>query len=302
MLESYDIHIISTITDNGSLSKAAEVLCISQSTLSKRLSRLESTLGVSLFYRHNGGMNPTPAAEYMIAQGDNIRDRLSSIDRHIKMLGALNAGNLNIGIGPIIEQVLFPELLVRYSEVTNNIRVKLISGSTERLNKLLLNGEVDVALGPFVPQYIPDNLTYSGLTRDQLVFVARAEHPIFQQAEPMPLSELKNYPSIGPDIPPNIQVNVPEGILDNIPTITCGNYTTAKSLTLSSDYITGGPQVLFQQEIDAGELKIIPGMPKLQWQSYLLLKPESEHIPSVAKFIEVLNSLPSVNRDQTPTA
>ena len=291
MLESYDIHIIRTITDNGSLSKAADVLCMSQSTLSKRLSRLESTLGVSLFYRHNGGMNPTPAAQYMIEQGDNIRDRLSSIDRHVKMLGSLTSGDLNVGIGPIIEQVLFPELLIRFSEVTHNIRVKLITGSTERLTKLLLSGEIDVAIGPFVPDHINENLSFSPVTQDQIVFVARSEHPIFQQEKPFVLQQLKNYSSIGPEIPPNVQVNVPEEMLANIPTITCGNYNTAKSLTMRSDYITGGPQVLFQQEIDSGALKTIPGMPTPLWESYLLFKPESEHIPSVAKFIEVVNSL-----------
>lgn len=293
MLESYDIHIIRTISDNGSLNKAADILCMSQSTLSKRLSRLESTLGVSLFYRHNGGMNPTPAAQYMIKQGNDIRDQLSSINRHIQMLGSLNDGELKVGIGPIIEQVLFPELLIQYSEVTNNIRIKLITGSTEQLSQLLQSGEIDVAIGPFVPQDVADNLSYSAVAQDQIVFVARTQHPVFLESEAFSLGSLTKYPSIGPEIPLNVKVNIPDNVLDSVPTITCGNYNTAKSLVMRSDYITGGPQTLFQQEIDSGELRVISGMPKPTWQAYLLLKPESEHIPSVAKFIEVVNNLPS---------
>jgi len=178
---------------------------------------------------------------------------------------------------------------IRQFIITNNDNDSL--DRLERWAKLLLSGEIDVAIGPFVPDHINENLSFSPVTQDQIVFVARSEHPIFQQEKPFVLQQLKNYSSIGPEIPPNVQVNVPEEMLANIPTITSGNYNTAKSLTMRSDYITGGPQVLFQQEIDSGALKTIPGMPTPLWESYLLFKPESEHIPSVAKFIEVVNSL-----------
>ena len=68
-----DIELIEAVHKTGSLSKACIELSISQPTLSKRLARLESTLGAELFFRYSTGLVATPVAEYVLAESHQAR-------------------------------------------------------------------------------------------------------------------------------------------------------------------------------------------------------------------------------------
>lgn len=66
MLDVSDIKLLQKVTELGSINKAADELYMSQPTLSKRISRLEQTLNVKLFFRHSSGMQPTDVTNYLI--------------------------------------------------------------------------------------------------------------------------------------------------------------------------------------------------------------------------------------------
>lgn len=289
MIDSSEIILIKTIADCGSLNKAADVLFLSQPTISKRLSRLEDTLKVTLFHRHNGGMTPTQAASYLIQKGKTIESQLNAMTRHIQLLAQLDSGTLNIGVGPIIEQIFIPTLLKHFSEQTGCIRTRLITGSNQKLTELLLKGEIDLAIGPFVEADVPDELICHLVKQDEIIFVARNEHPVFAQATPYSINQLTEYPSIGPDIPSDIIPNLPSQLLERFPTIACDNYATTKSLVLTSDHITGGPRALFTEEIKRQQLREISGLIGPVWKSYCVLRPETQHIPTVRHFLTVVN-------------
>ena len=112
MLDVSDLHLVESICQTGSITQAADSLHISQPTLSKRLARLEQQLGASLFHRSARGLTPTPIANYLIEQSAAIKARVSSVERQVRRLVDRDAGELRIGVGPIIEQVLIPQTLI----------------------------------------------------------------------------------------------------------------------------------------------------------------------------------------------
>ena len=64
-----DLHVLMTVTQAGSMGKAAERLNSSQPSVSRSITELERSLGVILFDRHRQGIEPTEyAARCSIAE------------------------------------------------------------------------------------------------------------------------------------------------------------------------------------------------------------------------------------------
>ena len=97
-----DINLVKTIADTGSISMASQRLNLSQPTVSKRLARLEHTLGMQLFHRLPRGMTPTATAEYILRHEPDLNQRMQAITRQVQRIADLDAGHLRLGVGPII--------------------------------------------------------------------------------------------------------------------------------------------------------------------------------------------------------
>ena len=72
MIEVKHLRLIETVAKVGSLNKAADELCLTQSALSHQLKELETKLGVEVFYRVKNQLYFTP-------EGKELRDASSSI-------------------------------------------------------------------------------------------------------------------------------------------------------------------------------------------------------------------------------
>lgn len=81
----------------GSFRKAADLLAIKQSNLSRRVRHLEDQLGIELFERTNGGVKPTPAGRDFVNGVRRILDELQIVVDGAKAVGRGEAGYLTIG-------------------------------------------------------------------------------------------------------------------------------------------------------------------------------------------------------------
>lgn len=291
MLDVSDINLIKTIAEVGSINKAAEKLYMSQPTLSKRISRLEQVLKIELFHRHSGGMMPTEAATYLISNSKHIQAKLDSMRRHVERLSDLQTGALNIGIGPITEQVYFPKALLDFTQQTANIKISLYTESSERLLTMVEDGTVDLGIGPFQVDALPEDFLVFSIKSAKIIFLAREQHPIFDSDTPKTLEEVMGYDSITPKVSQSIIDAVGVPIFDDFPLISCNNYSVAKSMVAQSDYITAGPEILFTEELDNKLLKKISVDIDIPWTAYCILRPEALHTPAVNKFIEIIKKL-----------
>lgn len=198
MLDVSDIHILNTITETGSINKAAEKLFMSQPTLSKRVTRLEQVLKVELFHRHSTGMKPTEITNYLINNGKQIQSKLDAMCRHVELLSNLEGGTLNIGVSPIIEQLFFPKVLMDFVEDSKNVEITFQVELPDKLQQGVIDGEIDIAIGPFAPSELAHELVVTEVKDDFLIFVVRAGHPVSLLDGTVHTSKLNDYPSIGP--------------------------------------------------------------------------------------------------------
>lgn len=81
----------------GSFRKAADLLALKQSNLSRRVRHLEEQLGIALFERTNGGVRPTSAGRDFVNGARRILNELQIVIDGAKAVGRGEAGYLTIG-------------------------------------------------------------------------------------------------------------------------------------------------------------------------------------------------------------
>jgi DNA-binding transcriptional LysR family regulator len=163
MMNWDDLRIIQAVRNEGSYSGAAVTLRIDETTVSRRLTRIERALGVRLFEPVDGVRKPTASCEL-------VASHIQAIARHVAEIGNVGheatgpVGRFRIGsINSIAEEVLAPALP---SLLTANagITIELLT-SSERVNFSRWEADLAVRLrrperGDFAIQKLVDTQLY----------------------------------------------------------------------------------------------------------------------------------------------
>lgn len=290
MIDISDITMIRVISEVGSINKAAEILNVSQPTLSKKVSRLEHKINMELFSRDSAGMAPTEAARFLLREGDELRTQLSIIERELELMANKVGGVVRIGVGPIISQIMLPKVLLDFSEQDYQFRVSVVTLSQEALASQLRQSEIDIAIGPFSDDEIPDEFSAPLCTSDKIVVAVRAGHKLASRKK-ISLADLINLKSVLPNIPKSLghQIMARVQVPTIEPNILCENYGMAKSIVANSDYVTAGPETLFRQEFASGELVKLEFQTEVLWQCKCLVKPEILLSPIVKEVVGIFS-------------
>jgi DNA-binding transcriptional LysR family regulator len=117
------------VAEHLSFRRAASVLGIRQSAVSRRIQSLEDALGVSLFERHHGGVRITAAGAHFF---DRARYALLQLDNAVMAAGAAGRGEnglLRIGICSSMAAGFLRELMQAYSERHPDVIIQVSEGA-----------------------------------------------------------------------------------------------------------------------------------------------------------------------------
>ncbi|WP_317302474.1 LysR family transcriptional regulator [Acidaminococcus timonensis] len=134
---------ILTIAKRKNMTKAAEELYISQSSLSQYLTKLEKELGTSLFYRTKWELIPTPAGELYIEACKKVLAIKEDLYRQIKELD--NAGNIAVGTTSQFGLKMMTEIVPKFKEKYPNFNITISHGNLPLVKKMLMEETIDVA-------------------------------------------------------------------------------------------------------------------------------------------------------------
>ncbi|MGV1834606.1 LysR substrate-binding domain-containing protein [Rhizobium rhizogenes] len=134
------------VAEQGSVTRAAQNLSISQSSVTEALKELESDLGVELFDRHPRGLSITHNGHQFLRHATKILATVS--DARTSFSGQQNAtgGTLNIGVTSLVAGYVLSDLLARYRRACPGVEVSAIEDNGSYLEHLLVGGELDVAV------------------------------------------------------------------------------------------------------------------------------------------------------------
>ena len=132
--------------DHGSFRRAAEVLLLRQSTLSRCISQLEYSLGLIVFERFSGGVRATTAGRHFLRTARSILEQMDSLVNSAHYAGCGEAGRLTVGFYTSISAGNLRATLVDYKRRFSQIDVCLKESSRVRLVTALRNGALDIAI------------------------------------------------------------------------------------------------------------------------------------------------------------
>src|SRR3954453_18859290 len=134
------------VVETRHFTQAAELLGVSQPTLSKQIHTLEATLGAPLFDRVRGAVALTaagetllPLARRMVTDADAARDAVRDI-------AGLRRGEVRLGATPSLCSSLVPAVLRSFRARPPDISLYLTEGSSPDLIAGLLAHSLDLAL------------------------------------------------------------------------------------------------------------------------------------------------------------
>ncbi len=169
-MELYQIRSFLRVADEGSVSRAAEALHLTQPAVTQHVRALERELGTPLFDRTGRGVSLTPAGEALrryamrsLALLDECREALAELDA-----GA--TGRLLLGAGVTTSIFHLPGWLRAFREAYPGIDVVVRTGRSRETVALVLDRQIDLGLVTS-PARHPD-LRVTGLFDEEIVLVA----------------------------------------------------------------------------------------------------------------------------------
>ena len=105
---------------------------------------------MQLFHGLPRGMTPTTTAEYILRQEPDLNQRMQATTRQVQRMADLDAGHLRLGAGPIIEQVLLPQVLLEFLNLTGRAQITVVTEDDRNLIDQFSASELDVIVGPLL--------------------------------------------------------------------------------------------------------------------------------------------------------
>lgn len=166
------------VAEHGSFRRAANVLNLSQSTLSRRVQQLERRLGTQLFERDRTGARPTVAGARFMREASIGADHLRRAIQEISATQRGQAGELRIGLLSSLAGGFLARLLEAFRSRYPDVELHLEEAATRDNIAGVKSGRLDVA---FVPGNAPvDGFENRCLWQEPLYIVVPERHPLSQ--------------------------------------------------------------------------------------------------------------------------
>lgn len=168
----YQLRIIKAVATELSFTKAAEILFISQPSLSKQLKTLENRLGVQLINRHKNHISLTEAGELLIQYSERILSLCEESCRALNDLKIGQRGILRIGTSQNLATYFIPNILVLFNKNYPQINLKIQIEPSKLIINHVINHSIDIAIiEDYVPKFLKKKLQVENLIDEELYLI-----------------------------------------------------------------------------------------------------------------------------------
>ncbi|MES2260353.1 MAG: LysR family transcriptional regulator [Pseudomonadota bacterium] len=192
-LQLSDLTTVLALLKDGTVTRAAQSLGVSQSALSYQLDRMRTRFEDPLFVRVGNRMSPTPFAERLADPAARV---MRIVETEIAGLGAFDPSTtereFRIGLNELGAITLLPKLVRRMAELAPRARLTSITVDAATIPSALDSGAMDIAAGHFPQTH--DLLLQQLLYERDYVCIVRRDHPRIGTS--MTMREFCDTPSI----------------------------------------------------------------------------------------------------------
>ncbi|MBP2628179.1 MAG: transcriptional regulator, LysR family [Firmicutes bacterium] len=160
----------------NNVTRAAEQLYVSQSTVTLAIQKLEEELGLQLFDRSQKQFLLTTEGHVFLQGISDILNKLQDTISEMHKYCQLQKGTLNVGVPPMIGSFLFPEILASFKIYYPNLQLSILEEGSVTIRHLLEKGELDLGI---VNLYQPSPMLETlKMAREQFAVCLPANHPL----------------------------------------------------------------------------------------------------------------------------
>jgi DNA-binding transcriptional LysR family regulator len=168
--------VFDAVMAEGSVTRAAERLGMSQPAVSNALNRLRLMFNDSLFVRTGDGMRPTPKAVELAGPIQSAMRQLESALEPENFEPVDARWSFTLSVSDHASVVLLPHLVEHMARVAPRVELTIQSTLSSEVPAALDSTEIDIAIG--VTDDLPKRFERLALFEDTYVCMMRREHPL----------------------------------------------------------------------------------------------------------------------------
>jgi len=177
------------VVESGSYARAAERLHKSQSTLSYAIKELERLTGVKAFEVQGRKAALTASGQVLYRRGKKLLEEAMRLEGAAADLAAGWESDLGLAVEVVFPTWLLLDCLASFAQERPHTRIELYESVLGGTSEALLEGRVDLAIGPSVPPgFLGDPLMQL-----RMIMAAHPEHPLHRLGRPLTLDDLKGH-------------------------------------------------------------------------------------------------------------
>ncbi|MEV4843698.1 LysR family transcriptional regulator [Micromonospora matsumotoense] len=176
--------------------QAADIVGITQPSLSKQVHALETDLGAPLFERVRGNITLTAAGEVLLPLAKRILADVDTATREVQELVGLRRGRVRLGATPSLATSLAPPVLRRFRDAHPGVDLRVEEGGSQDLVRDLLRGDLDLALIIMPAQGADPGLRVDPILRESLVIASVDPLPAALVSGGVRITDLRDQPLV----------------------------------------------------------------------------------------------------------
>lgn len=171
------LRILKAIAAEKNFTKAADVLYLSQPSLSKQIKTLEKNLNIVLINRENNKISLTENGKILLNYCERILPLCEECCRVLIDLKNGERGNLTIGTNQTIGRYLLPKVLELFVKNYPHINLEIKINSTLNITKSVKNKEVDIGLiSGEIPKQLQKYILAEPFLEDEILLIVSKSH------------------------------------------------------------------------------------------------------------------------------
>lgn len=249
-----------TIVEAGSISKAAEVLKMTQPPLSIMINKLEKELNVFLFDRSGKRLKLTKHGEFLYRRGKELLVAAENIEKELLEHRDGLRGTVNVGCITSANLFILPQVVQKVRGESPNVIVRVKEGNSAYILSELRSQELELGIVRTI--FEADDLNITPLIEEQLLLAVPPGHRLLKKSS-IDLIDLKNEKFLLPT------TSFGRGIADEI-------IESCQNIGFSPEVVYWGTEVLPMLKMVKKEVGItfVPeSFNKLQWPGMPILIP-----------------------------
>jgi DNA-binding transcriptional LysR family regulator len=170
------LNALLAVAETQNFTRASERLRMAQPMVSGLIRDLETELGFRLFDRSTRRVELTEAAAEFLQDAKRLTGDFDAAVRRAREVATRQRGHITVGAPPLLAAALLPPAIAAFSKSSPGVSVTVIDRSVSAIYQLLLDGEINLAVGTF--RRDDDGIARIPLVSYQFAVMCRADHPI----------------------------------------------------------------------------------------------------------------------------